>query len=312
METLLDLPAEPHSNAFAGPTVSPVFSRRDASFVPGAVRTSVMVLELDAHYLRLAVADAPTDADSTHRVRLLEEFAMPGSGGDEPTLHDVRHLMSSHDVMTRNFWQSVRVLVSNQSFTLIPESLFRKEYAIRYLELARGTALTNERVYYTRHPEWQAVTVFSLPARLDDWLMSLYPFEKLQFFHQTDALIELGHDVLPPEGKAFLLYLETASVGMVYCEAGRLHYANRFVFRTISDLVYYVAFVLNELKIDPAEITVLAMGQFNANSEAYNELAKHLPGFALRHPSVGASLKDGFADIASHQYAALLRTFALA
>ncbi|MCY7352935.1 MAG: DUF3822 family protein, partial [Cytophagaceae bacterium] len=127
-----------------------------------------------------------------------------------------------------------------------------------------------------------------------------------------DALIAVGRDVLPPKVKTFLLYLEKTSVGMLYAEAGQLCYVNRFAFRTVSDLVYYMVFVLNELKINPSEITVLAMGQFEANSEAYDELSKYLPDFALRHPSVGASLKGDFANISSHRYAALLRTFALA
>jgi hypothetical protein len=282
--------------------VAPAFSRRDPAFGPGAVGTSNLALEFSAGYLRLAVVDA----QQTTR-RWVEEFSLSGTHPDEPSLHDVRHLMSSHGVLTRNFWNSVRVLVNNQSFTLVPEVLFRKEYAVRYLELARGTSLTAEKVHFTRHPGWQAVLVFSLPTRLDDYLQGVYPFDGLRFYHQMDGLLSLVQEGRPPTGKHLVMALETSSVSLILVEENQLAYVNRFACGTPNDLVYYVLFALNELGLSPADVSAHAWGQLEEGDERYQLLSKYLPDFQIGSLPSPVPLTGAFADLPTHRFAALLR-----
>lgn len=284
-----------------------MLSRRDAALTPAAVGASNLTLELHPNYLRVAVVDAR----SAQR-RLLEEFTLSGPTADGPSLHDVRDVVNGYDLLARNFWHSVRVLLDHQSFTLVPDALFRKEYAVRYLELARGTALVGEKVYFNRHPGWNAVTVFSLPARLDDYLQSVYPFEKLRMFHQVDALLALALEGRPPGGRHLIAFLETGSVCLVYLDAGRLVYANRFAFRTLNDLVYYLLFVLEELSIAPGDLDVHAWGQIEPDDETHRTLREHLPRLHVGDLRSSIALAGPFADISAHRYAGLFRIASLA
>jgi len=304
-ENLIELPATPRVlEAFGDSALTPAFSRRDPTFAPAAIPQSTLALELAAQYLRVGVATAG-------QFRLLEEFVLDGSPGtEEPSVHDVRHLMSNHNVLTRNFWKAVRVVVNNQSFTLVPEPLFKKEYAPRYLELARGGALTQEKVHFTRHPHWQAVTVFSLPARLDDWLLGVYPFEALHLSHQLDTQLTMAASLATgaaATGRHLLLSIEKRSVGLVLLDDGHLCYANRFAYQATIDLVYYVLFVLNELKINPADLGGQAWGQITPDGEVYRELVGYLPRLRVGEVPLPIEPSGAFADVSLNQYANLLR-----
>lgn len=289
-------------DAFGAPTLPPVFSHRDPAFTPAGVGSCTLALELLPNALRVAVVDA-----QSARLRLLEGFDLPHPSSDEPSLHDVRDAVGGNDVLTRNFWHSVRLLVNNQSFTFVPESLFRREYAVRYLELARGTSLTTEKVHYTRHPGWNAVTVFSVPARLDDWLMSVYPFEKLRMFHQLDALLAVALGGKSSGEKQLLLFLETRAVSLAFVDGGRLVYANRFTYRSTTDLAYYLLFAVRELNLDPETLRVQAGGQIDPDDEVHRTLREYLPGVQLGGWPPTVAFDGPFAGLEAHRFAGLTR-----
>jgi len=299
-DPLLPVPPGARPETFGAHTLTPALSRRDPAFTPAAVGASNLAIELHPHFLRVAAVEAPSA-----RLRLLEEFGLPHPA-EEISLHDLRDAMGGNDVLTRNFWHSVRILVNNQSFTFVPDALFRKEYAVRYLELARGASLTTEKVHYTRHPGWQAVTVFSLPARLDDWLMSVYPFEKLLMFHQLDGLLALALGGRS-SGAKLLLFLENGAVSLVHTDDGKLLYANRFAFRSSTDLAYYLLFALNELKLDPETLDVQAGGELGADDEFHQTLREHLPRVQLGGWPAAVAFDGPFAGLEPHRFAGLTR-----
>ena len=298
------LPVSPGArpDLFGPPTLAPALSLRDPTFAPAAVGASNLALELHPSFLRVAAVETPLA-----RLRLLEEFSLPHPSADELSLHDVRDLMNGYDVLTRNFWHSVRILVNNQSFTFVPDALFRKEYAVRYLELARGTSLAGEKVHYTRHPGWNVVTVFSVPIRLDDWLMSVYPFEKMLVFHQLDGLLALALSGKASGGKRLYLMLENGAVSLVHTDDGKLVYANRFAFRSSTDLAYYLLFALDELNLNPETLDVRTGGNLGADDELFRTLREHLPRVQLGGWPAPVAFDGPFADLEPHRFAGLTR-----
>lgn len=306
-DPLLSSPAQPRSDAFGAPPLTPVLSWRDPSFSPSDIGVSNLAVELHARFLRVAVVDA-----RQNRCRLLEEFTLSHPGTDEPPLHDVRDLMNGYDLLTRNFWQSVHLVVNNQSFTLVPDGLFRKEYAVRYLELARSTSLAAEKVHFAPQPRWNAVTVFSLPARLDDWLQGLYPFEKLRLFHPVDALLTLALNAHSGSEKRLLALLENESVSLVYHDGPHLVYANRFAFRTLNDLAYYLLFALEELSLDPEALDAQVWGQFEPDDETHRTLREYLPRVRVGDPPPALPSGEPVLGFSPHRYAGLLSLASLA
>ncbi|MBC7893700.1 MAG: DUF3822 family protein, partial [Sphingobacteriaceae bacterium] len=139
----------------------------------------------------------------------------------------------------------------------------------------------------------------------------VYPFEALHLSHQLDTLLTLAAALATgaaATGRHVLLSIEKRSVGLVLLDDGRLCYANRFAYQATIDLVYYVLFVLNELKINPAELNGQAWGQIMPDGDVHRELAGYLP--RLRVGEVPSSVEPGgaFADVPLSQYANLIKS----
>lgn len=257
-------------------TMNRTFLIREEGFPLTSVADYVLTISLGPEYLRLSVVDP-----RTNHCGWLEEFALTSAGSEEEYLSAVQQLVGQHEILTKNFWKLVRVVVSNQSFTLVPASLFRKEYAARCLSLAKGAIADHEFVHHTVHTRWEAVNVFSLGTQLAEWFFENYPFENLQVHHQVDLLLEMAAR-FPEDG--LLLYLEKHAATLLFIRNGKLHYCNRFLFRTGADLLYYLLFAISELKIDAEHVPAWAFGEITEDDELYKGLYKYLGELKLGLP----------------------------
>ncbi|WP_420154942.1 DUF3822 family protein [Siphonobacter sp.] len=233
-----------------------------------SVSSYILTLGLGSQELQISIIDPVRN-----RCLWLDEYVLTDVTTEEEYLTTVQRLLSQHELMQKTFWKAVRVIVSNQSFTLVPTSLFRKEYAARALSLARGLVTDYESVQHTVHPAWEAVTVFSLPVSWTEWLQEIYPFETIQIVHQVDILLQLSTKITED---GLLLYVEKRAATLVYLQSGRLYYCNRFVYRASADLIYYILFVLNELKVNTEDIQAWAFGAIMEKSEVYQALQPYL------------------------------------
>jgi hypothetical protein len=277
------------------PTAS--LSYRDEPLDLHALKQYDLRIELDAGYLRYAVLRAQ-DA----RCLLLEEYTWPQELPESERLAYLRGLMEHHEVLPRNFWHSVQVLVDNPSFTLVPAPLYRKEYALKYLELARGTILAHEAVRHQRHADWNLVNVFSLPMALHDYLAGLYPFDTFRVVHHTDLLLDVARPAAEP---TFLIALEPDSLTLCYAEDGRLMYCNRFGYQDVKDLIYYVLLVMSELKLNAAQVPVRAFGDIDEGSDAHIALHKYLGQLHIGLPDAVPSPGPHWATRPAHRYLTL-------
>jgi hypothetical protein len=248
--------------------LAPTLHFRDEYLDQTALSRYDLRLELDAHILRCAIVEA-----SENQCRFLEEYRWASNTPADGVLPLIRNVIDQHELLPRNFWKSVQFVVNNPSFTLIPAPLFRKEYAVRYLELARGVSLAGEAVLHERHASWETENVFSLPTPLYDYLAGLYPFDDFRLVHHADLLLDVARQF---DDKTFLIAVEPTSVTMLYAYKWKLFYCNRFEYRDVKDLIYYVLYVMSELKLNAAQLPVVAFGAIDVDSDAHIALHKYL------------------------------------
>ncbi len=241
-----------------------------------SVSSYILTLGLGSQELQISIIDP-----ARNRCLWLDEYALTEVNTEEEYLTAIQRLLSEHELTQKTFWKAVRVIISNQSFTLVPTSLFRKEYAARALSLARGLVTSHESVQHTVHPAWEAVTVFSLPVSWTEWLLEVYPFETIQIVHQVDILLQLSTKITE---EGLLLYVEKQAATLIYLQNGRLHYCNRFVYRASADLIYYILFVLHELKVNTEVVQAWAFGEITEASDVYQGLLPYLAQLTLGLP----------------------------
>jgi len=170
----------------------------------------------------------------------------------------------NHPVLSAGRWQEIRVGVNSPSFTLVPQPLFRKEYAGSYLALMRGSALPDhEFAYAYTHEAEGFLSVFNLEHALADYFAGVYPLQPLTFIHQTGTLIQATADLDRHSLTAHnvYLYFDDEFVTVIHRESHQLRYCNRFGYKNAQDLAYYILYVLDEQKLLPETANVALYGE---------------------------------------------------
>ena len=184
-------------------------------------------------------------------------------------------IYATHDFLKSLRWKSIEIIIDNQSFTLVPTDLFKKEYTIRYLQLAKGTLITNdEEVHTYTHEDLGIVNIYSTDRELFNWFSDTYPLVDLKYQHKTSQMIDLA--IFTSKAQTAFLYFGNHHFTMVITVNGTLKFCNRFDYKTAQDLVYYVLFTMNELEIEPDEIILRLYGNIKEQTEKFDLLNQYL------------------------------------
>ena len=276
----------------------PHFKYRNGLIQHNATNGLHLLLGLDSSRFQMAMIDA----QHLNCVGL-ESYELAENQNEDQTLAKLQQIVEKHDLLNAMFWKSVSLSINNQSFTLIPQALFKKEYAPRYLLLARGTALTEaEEAHFVEHGVIEANNVFSIERKTLAWFQEMYPFQAFKLTHQTSGLIEASLR----QNNGISVFYEKEAFTMVYVKLGQLMYCNRFQFKTHADFAYYVLFVLKELGLVHQEIELLIFGDIDTDSQAFTELQQFIPSLKIGQNLSKVQLSN---EVPATQFAALLNSF---
>lgn len=209
-----------------------------------------------------------------------EKYDFPESKENNSISFYLTQIYATHDFLKSLRWKAIEIIIDNQSFTLVPADLFKKEYTTRYLQLARGRHITNDEEVHTYiHEDLGIVNIYSTDLELYNWFSSTYPLIDLRYQHKTSQMIDLA--IFTSKAQTAFLYFGNHHFTMVITANGTLKFCNRFEYKTNQDLVYYVLFTMNELEIEPDEIILRIYGNIKEQSEDFDLLNQYLTNIKI-------------------------------
>jgi hypothetical protein len=282
--------------------VSPIVAVRADSFDPAQTEQSVLCIEVGKEHLRFVYLD------EKRRLSWLEDFSFPSLLTERSLADNLPGVFQDHPILSAGPWQQVLVAVNSPAFTLIPQKLFRKEYASSYVAFMRGSALPpHEYAHSFEHSDEGIVSVFNVEHRLANYLSGVYPLQNLTFVHQTSALIRASAAIEQRliSTQNLLLYFEDEFVTVVLRSNHALSYCNRFGFKNPQDLTYYLLYVIEELRLEPYSVNVLLFGEITPFADTYNQLREFLPHMTFGQTPTSLRFNGDFDDLPEHRYLSL-------
>jgi hypothetical protein len=283
-------------------TLTPTVKIRSSAYDPAQVAASVLCIDVGRGRLRFLVQD------ERRQGCYLEDYMFPSLLTEHALTDVLPDVFRNHPVFSAGPWQEIRVGVNSASFTLVPRPLFRREYAGSYLALMRGSPLpAHEFAHAYAHEAEGFLSVFNLEHPLADYFAGVFPLQSLTFVHQTGALIQATADLDRHTLTAHnvWLYFDDEFVTVIYRESHQLRYCNRFGYRNVQDLCYYVLYVLDEHKLSPETANVILYGEITPFAESYSSLSRFLPNLSFGHTPPGLSLVREFDEVPEHRYLSL-------
>jgi Protein of unknown function (DUF3822) len=204
-----------------------------------------------------------------------EKYDFPESKEKNSISFYLSQIYATHDFLKSLRWKAIEIIIDNQSFTLVPTDLFKKEYTNQYLQLAKGTyIMSDEELHTYTHEDLGIVNIYSTDRELYNWFSGTYPLIDLKYQHKTSQMIDLA--IFTSKAQTAFLYFGNHHFTMVITANGALKFCNRFAYKTAQDLVYYVLFTMNELEIEPDEIILRLYGNIKEQTEDFDLLNQYL------------------------------------
>jgi hypothetical protein len=218
--------------------------------------------------------------DISKEIIALEDYALPILRDNNSIVDNLKAIFSAHDFLKSLKWKSIQITIDNQHFTLVPTTLFRKEYSLQYLQLAKGKNIEeNEEVASFEHEALEITNIYSTERELYNWLSETYPFIDCTYRPASSQLIDFA--ITSSKAQTAFLSFGNGYFLITITVNGTLKFCNRFYYKTAQDLVYYVLFVLNETQIEPDEILLRLYGNVKEQSEDFELLLQYLPNVML-------------------------------
>ena len=221
--------------------------------------------------LSISVVDS-----KNNRCLLGEKHTFSEGNNIQAVLNACNQVFEDHHLLTAGFWGQITVAITNNSFTLVPNSLFDENNKSQYLELHNDIE-NNQIVYSHQHKSFGATSVFAIDKDLVNWCKTMYPAKEVRFIHQTSAFIEgVLHNNKQTNSKSIYINCEGNTLTLVVLNNGQLEYCNNFQYETPQDIVYYTLFVMNELYLSTESIPMTVWGDMNLKSNTFLNLYKFI------------------------------------
>lgn len=180
-------------------------------------------------------------------------------------------------------FRSLRFLMANRYYTLVPDKLFDEAQCESYLRFnhllpARYTVL-HEPV-----PSAQAVTVFAMPQHQTDSIRKIWP--EATIAHQASLFLQAVLQEEPYESDINgYVNVNSRSFDLALIQEGRIVFFNNFPFRTKDDFIYYLMFTLEQQGLADQDIPIHFTGLITNQSEIIRLCERYLNRIRFIRPN---------------------------
>ncbi|MBF8963951.1 DUF3822 family protein [Pontibacter sp. FD36] len=271
---------------------------QDEAFKLSQAGNCNLYIAISSRAMRLAVADV-----ERNKFVALEDYELITVFTPLQIAEQLRLIADQSPILQEQRWLDVRISVSNQFFTLVPETLFDPAHQEDYLRLHSNLDPQQHVILYNRTLGLDAVNIFAIDGVIYRMAQSIFPERNVQFTHQTSSLIKSAlHQTDRNAGRIMHLFVERNYVTVLVVDENGLQFCNVFHYLSPEDFIYFVIFVMQEQKMNPEQETITAWGDITPDSSLFNMLKKYIRQvrFGKRPADVGYSYK--FDDLFEHRY----------
>ncbi len=257
-------------------------------------KTSEANLYISLDYQHIKVA-----AIYENKLQMLEHLYYYQPINTEEWENKLENIKNSSDILVKRDWKSVTILPPFKAFTLVPKDLFVPAHALKYLQHADNKAAQNP-IVANEQKNFDAINIFNVPYLIYEWGKKNYT--KVNFKHITEIFLnQLKNKNTTKESQIHILVNEKYLVITVLNNAEVL-FCNAFEYKTSRDFLYYVLFVIDELRIDKSKTSVKLYGQINQVAEIYRLLNNYVSELSLWEGNLTIEMSENFVNITKLHY----------
>ena len=205
---------------------------------------------------------------------LLKHFAFKPTLTDAKLEEKITEINGNDEFLTREY-RSALFSYQSPRYTLIPAPLFNKDNLKTYFEFNHFLDESDE-IHYNGLKNIDAYNLFVIPEPLSVALQKA--FSGVRFFSQATPLVE--HGLVFYGGKRTRKVVMTNIYGhntdVVVVEGDHLLLCNTFPWKNEQDLVWFIMYVYEQLKLSGSEIPLVISGELRKTSPVFDMLRSYI------------------------------------
>lgn len=240
----------------------------------------------------------------------IEEFELPFNNGINDNFGSGNHIKWLEEICTKRYllkekFNKITIALGGGKYTLIPLPLFNPQSERKFL--AFNHLVTDHDI--VRHDKIKAPEtslVYAVPVLLNTWINSQYPHAHV--YHTCGSLLRSFYLQFKNANQSLsmLANIQAGSFDLIIFKASALLFCNTFQYTTESDLLYYLLFVMEQLKIDPETLPLLLTGIAENGSDLVELLRTYIRNVTVLHEATGKKLSPSLDSAMLHRYYDLL------
>lgn len=202
---------------------------------------------------------------------------------------------------------SVSLSLISDKITLVPEPIFDEKLKNTYAAF-NFEAGAEEAVFSAKVQSAACFAVFSFSHEKEKLYRNF--FSTIKFLHASVPLLEsiLTNDKNESSEKAYL-HISPKHIELVFSKSGSLLYYNTFNYTSGEDIIYYLLFALEQLKLNPEAISLQLMGEVAKNDAVYSLIHKYVRNVNFMPRSKRFEFSYRFSELPEHAYYSLFSQY---
>lgn len=187
-------------------------------------------------------------------------------------LDELEKYIQATELLNQEF-KAVKLIWLSDKNTLIPNSYFDKDKLKSYFEFNQKLDDLDE-IHFTELKYVDAYSVFVLPNQVANIFSK--QFKNISYYNQQIPFIDQALFKHHTDSKKVIVNINTEFIDICIIEDGKLLLYNNFVYKTESDLLYFILYVFDQFNLDTQHTELFLNGRIEKNSSLYNQLHKFI------------------------------------
>ncbi|MAU25360.1 MAG: hypothetical protein CMC34_01055 [Flavobacteriaceae bacterium] len=188
-----------------------------------------------------------------------------------------------------NSFSSVKIIHYNNLSTVVPEPLFDKNNALSYLKF-NSKILQNDYAAYDEIFNNECVNVYIPYVNINNYIFKM--FDSFVYNHYSSIILEkVKLNEKNTTTPSLYLNINSNHMELIYFVKNKLTFYNRFDFSTKEDIIYYLLFTIDQLKLNPEEIPLVITGNISEDDDNYQIIYKYIRNVSIFNSEINQENK---------------------
>ena len=234
---------------------------------------------------------------------LLEDYILGNIKSNKELVILLSEIVDSHHVLSAGFWKSVKIVIKNSKFSMVPASMFVKEALPDYLKINAEFDEQSEEALYYKNIRSSAITVFAASKEVLTWARTQYDNVELGIVHQSASIIEgIMSEQEQYNKNSLYLYIDRFKLHIIAVKDTELQYYNQFSIKQFSDYIKYIMLVMKGLGYNQKTSNVVLWGYIGKQSPHYDEFYKYIKNISFGNRPGFLNFDYNFDAVQDHHY----------